>query len=98
MRNAHGETFAISNSDDLSYLYFTQYDSEGNRANQAQYGARRIHLGGTWAMPVFALQVDDNGNLLMGLSQGESGDLTEMKKLSWKKNSDGTFTLIGTEA
>lgn len=97
LRNAHGETFAISNSDDQTYLYFTQYDSDGNVVHRSQYGANRVYVGGTWADPVFAIQVDNSGNTLMGLSQGESGDLTQMKKLSWQPNGDGTFTLIGTE-
>ena len=91
-----GETYGVNNwGDGKAYSYFTEYDGAGNDIGHSQFGARRIHLGGTWVRPVFAVQIDDYGNVLVGLEEGESGDLTSMKKVSWRNNGDGTYTLIG---
>lgn len=94
--NGLGETYGVYNwNDGRAYSYFKEYDDAGNDVGRGQFGARRIHLGGTWASPVFAVQIDDYGNVLVGLEEGESGNLSLMKKVSWKDNGDGTYTLIG---
>lgn len=85
------ETFDLSNLSDLAYMYFTAYDSStGAETGRGQYGANRMQIGGTWADPVLGFEVRDNEPYLSII-----GDALP-KKLAWKSNGDGTFTLIGT--
>ena len=85
------ETFSLSNFGDLAYMYFTAYDGATDaETGRGQYGANRMQIGGTWADPILSFNVEDNEpHLYM------AGD-ARPRKLAWKSNGDGTFTLIGT--
>ena len=71
-------------------LYLSDY-RQGQNTNNGELSATHLKLGGTSLMPGFYLSTTGGEPTLwlMGESKG--------KKLSWKKNSDGTFTLIGKE-
>lgn len=83
-----GETFGVQNfPDGTAYLYMRQYDEDGADVGRCQLGANRLYLGGTWASPVFGLNIVNGGaKLSLGGIQ---------KTLNWQSNGDGTFTLIG---
>ena len=86
-----GRTFILKNwSDGTCYLYFVDYDADGSTLAQSQLGARRLFLGGVSnANPAFSIQVDEDNSTVRLKTNGVS------KKISWKDNGDGTFTLIG---
>ena len=56
LKNSHGETFHIYNSDDQAYLFFRAFDGSGNETGRSQLGANRLYLGGTWANPAFRVE------------------------------------------
>ena len=86
-----GRTFILKNwSDGTCYLSFFNYDANGSILAQSQLGARRLFLGGVSnANPAFSIQVDEDNSTIRLKANGVS------KKISWKDNGDGTFTLIG---
>ena len=86
-----GRTFILKNwSDGTCYLSFFNYDVNGSILAQSQLGARRLFLGGVSnANPAFSIQVDEDNSTIRLKANGVS------KKISWKDNGDGTFTLIG---
>ena len=86
----YGETFAVENYEDgTTYLYFTQYDANGNDIGRGQLGANRMQIGGTWADPLFGVFAYPDGSVKMQLPDSPA------LKPSWKPNGDGTYTLIG---
>ncbi|MGM9669716.1 MAG: phage tail protein [Faecousia sp.] len=61
------ETFSVENFDDgVAYLYFTQYDADGNMICRGQFGANRATVGGSWANPDAGMYASnqDHGGLL----------------------------------
>ena len=56
LQNRFGETFSVCNADDLAYMYFRAFDTNGNDIGRSQFGANRIFLGGTWANPAFRVE------------------------------------------
>lgn len=84
------ESFNIKNwSDGVAYMYFIQYDENGNEVGRSQYGANRIQIGGEWSNPVFGVWSNQDGTVDMKIS--DEG----IKTVSWKDNGNGTYTLIG---
>lgn len=84
------ESFNVKNWDDgVAYMYFIQYDENGNEAGQSQYGANRIQIGGTWPVPAFGVWTNQDGTVDMKISDEGT------KTISWKDNGNGTYTLIG---
>ena len=92
--SAYGkETFSVSNYGNTSYIYMREYDSSGNDIGRAQYGANSIGIGGTFVNPLLSFQIR-NGDAYMSLPE-DAHEEGFAKRLSWKDNGDGTFTLIG---
>lgn len=86
----YGETFSVDNYEDgTTYMYFNQFDANGNDIGRGQFGANRMQIGGTWAEPLFGVFAYPDGSVKMQLPDSPE------RKLSWKPNGDGTFTLIG---
>lgn len=94
LRFASGEAETVrmeNQARGLPILYMNDYE-EGVRTSRGEYSPHHIRLGGTQAGGVVTLGVNpgtDAPYLILG-AEGEP------RTLSWKKNSDGTYTLIGT--
>ena len=84
------QTFIVSNFDDgTAYIYFAQYDKDGNYMGRGQIGANRVQIGGTWAVPMFGVFANENGTVTMMVSEEE-------KALSWKYSNElGKYVLCG---
>lgn len=92
IEGSHGKTFFVQNYDDgVAYMYFTQYDENGNDIGRSQIGANRIYLGGTWAEPNFSIETGNDGEVKFGIKGSDS------KQIFWKNNNDGTYTLMGKD-
>ena len=92
--SAYGkETFSISNYGRVSYIYFRDFDESGSDVGRSQFGANIMQIGGTWVSPLLSFQTR-NGEAYMSLPE-DAHEEGFAKRLSWKDNGDGTFTLIG---
>jgi phage minor structural protein len=92
--SAYGkETFSISNYGRVSYVYFRDFDENGSDVGRSQFGANIMQIGGTWVSPLLSFQTR-NGEAYMSLPE-DAHEEGFAKRLSWKDNGDGTYTLIG---
>lgn len=92
IEGSYGKTFFVQNYDDgVAYMYFTQYDKNGNDIGGSQIGSNRIFLGGTWAEPNFSIETGNDGEVKFGIKGSDS------KQIFWEKNNDGTYTLMGKD-
>lgn len=89
--NDLGETVCLYNWEDgQPILYMTSYNEDGSVHSKMQLRSWVFGLGGTDINnPAFCINASDE-RVKMFIPGDEEG-----KKLSWKSNGDGTYTLIG---
>ena len=80
------ETIGLSSST-RPIFYLTDHEN-GTAVSNAELSAHHLKVGGTSVAPLFEIAIQ-NGAPVMKLSGGD------YKRLSWQKNGDGSFTLIG---